>query len=138
MVTTALRDLMERHPDLTAYGYFPASELGRARFTEDRALLATSQDQIDRVAAWLATAPRTNRPHQVGSYWLKHVFERSHGHEHLANGVLIAAALLSGIRLRVLPPNALLAIDQRWVQRQEPAERGTAPGRLRALRERSR
>ena len=120
---STLHTLMEHHPDLGAHGFFPAAKVGEARFTAQRAALSKAEDQVARVMAWLADAPRTRRP-QVGSYLLKHIYEETHllpgctcSYEYLPNGVLIAAALLSGIAVKVEAPNALLAIEQRWVRK---------------------
>lgn len=109
--------LMSAWPDLHLYGLREA-RTSDADFASWRFELAKAQDQIEQVMAWLANAPRTRRP-QVDSYALKHVFEHAHPRAYLANGILIAAALLCEITVKAFPPNALLAIEQRWVRNLE-------------------
>jgi hypothetical protein len=111
-----LKLLVTEWPDLHVHGLRTAIVLDRELLSWRRELMK-AHDEVTLCMEMLASAPRICRP-QISSYWLKHAFERVLEKKeqpcYIPNGVLIAAALLVGIKVKPIPPNGLLAVGRRW------------------------
>ncbi|MFH8253192.1 hypothetical protein ACH3VR_22695 [Microbacterium sp. B2969] len=116
--------VMTPEPHLNIYGFGPGSfsktlEQRREEFEQRRGELRASASHVDEVRAWLAAniAPRRTLNTQVGSYALKHLAEEDLG-DYVANGELIAAAIIAGYPYRRGgdgSPNAVFGVRSRSI-----------------------
>jgi hypothetical protein len=120
-----LSQVLADYPHLTIEGFDNPQRPG---FEEARERLADATDQIDRAVAWLRLLPRTKAA-RWSSYWLKHVAEDWAG-AYVANGCLVAAALMLGIGVERYPgsrlnPAIAVAAPGRWPEEAIPGDTST-------------
>jgi len=119
----SLAEVMEQHPELGRFGigtFEPRKktpEQRGAELAEGRRELADREAFVIEIAGWLQENIAPIKTPTVGSYRLKHVVERAIG-EYVANGELIAAALLAGYPFKYTDgPNPLFGMSARDVDR---------------------
>lgn len=124
-----LAEVMQQHPLLTYFGigvFDPLRKTPEQRRTElaaGREELASNEDNVREVAAWLRANVTPIKTPTQGSYGMKHVVERQLG-RYVSNGELIADALIVGYPFRhVEGPNVLLGMSQRDVKRLKSTSR---------------
>jgi len=138
--TLSLRDVLEGYPTLCSIGFGASNVTPRATLAEHlrsleaaRAELVAHREEIDLACAYLAHCSPT-RTALMHSYGLKHRAEKwNYGAEdrsYVANGALIAAALMLGYTIRPCErasltlaalgrsdPNAYIGVSRRSVDR---------------------
>ncbi|MBI1252171.1 MAG: hypothetical protein GC189_11935 [Alphaproteobacteria bacterium] len=122
--------ILEREPELSSYGFGkfrPSDDLAAMRAD---ALTESSCQEFEKAIAWLSLMkPTASLNRHATSYGYKHEVERwfaatYQGNSYVANGMLIAAALHLGLRVRRAmhngrgTPNAYINLPQR---RPDPA-----------------
>jgi hypothetical protein len=79
--------------------------------------LQQATDNVIEVYQWLRDNVRPIKTPRQGSYGMKHVVEQAIG-RHVANGELIAAALMAGYSMGAVEgPNTMFGMSQRDVNR---------------------
>ncbi len=121
--TLSLTEVMDQHPQLTAFGIGIFDSPGktpderRAAFSEGRRELRANEVGVVEIATWLNENITPIKTPTVGSYHVKHVAERAMG-KYVTNGELIAAALVAGYTIRYAKgPNPLLGMSERDLKR---------------------
>ena len=123
-----IKAVMDQHPDLNYFGCglrlnTSGGDLRMEPATDqDRQLLLRATGQVARAVQWLSGAgKRKTINKRIDSYGLKHLFERSTGHQYLSNGALICSALICGFKFDVSDggPNVFLNISQKFINQQD-------------------
>lgn len=124
----SLAKVMEQHPQLNLFGigtFDPRSkgpEQRQAELADGRARLVEREAAVLEIATWLRENIAPIKTPTIGSYRMKHVVEKAIG-EYVANGELIAAALIAGYSWRYTDgPNPLLGMSERDVKRADAGQ----------------
>jgi len=124
-----LAEVMEQHPQLNDFGigaFDPWSKTAQQRREEiaaGRVRLASDEDGVMEIVAWLRDNVAPIKTPTFNSYGLKHVLERSPGGWYVMNGEFIAAALIAGYPYKYDVPNLLFGMSARDIRRLEQAAR---------------
>ena len=128
-ILPTLAEAMEQHPLLNDFGigaFDPWSKTPQQRreyVTAGRVELASNEDRVMEIVAWLRDNISPIKTPRYNSYGLKHVLERSPGGWYVTNGEFIAAALIAGYPHKYDAPNPLFGMSARDVRRLEKAAR---------------
>lgn len=98
--------VMDREPQLNEFGFGPGSfaqtmQERREQFAQWRTELRAGSEHVDQLRGWLLQniEPRQTINTEAHSYHLKHLAEEDLG-DYVANGELIAAAIIAGYSYR--------------------------------------
>lgn len=141
----AIEAVMTKEPNLTHFGFGvfdshkKTPEVRKSELAEGRQSMLTAHavDEFMRACEYLARRGKRATISKSGtSYGLKHAAERYHrnkdgnGDNYIANGMLIAAAVHLGFKVRPVGPNAYLNIAAERTSAPRGAGSSCAPKRL--------
>ncbi|HEY5230871.1 MAG TPA: hypothetical protein VIJ11_08280, partial [Galbitalea sp.] len=116
--------VMDLEPQLNQFGFGPgafaqSAQERRENFARWRIELRASGEHVEEIRQWLErnVEPRRTINSYAGSYGLKHIAEQALG-EYVANGELIAAAIIAGYPYRREAdgsPNARFGMSERSI-----------------------
>ena len=124
-----LAEVMEEHPLLNDFGigaFDPGRKTAQQRREEiaaGRVELASHEDRVMEIVAWLRDNITPIKTPTLNSYGLKHVLERSPGGWYVTNGEFIAAALIAHYPYKHDAPNTLFGMSARDIKRLQQAAR---------------
>jgi hypothetical protein len=121
-------EVMQQHLRLNYFGigvfepHRKSPEQRSTKLAADREALAEMEARVLETAEWLRENITPIKTPTTGSYHMKHVVEEAMG-RYVANGELIAAALIVGYTFKYTAPNVLFGMSARDVKRIRSAPR---------------